>query len=131
MIAWKEIWDFTYGKCAHCDSRNWKLEKTGILKSGFRKVPTYSRKCLSCNKYNVEKWWVGPVLALFISVPPIFILDKFFPGQIKYPTYISEEVFFIFIPIYFLFILLLMAIFYNCFSANKIIDPPRKQKKNK
>ena len=55
-MTWKEIWNFTYGKCANCDSRNWQREKTGLLKSGFRKVPTYSRKCLSCNKYNVEKW---------------------------------------------------------------------------
>lgn len=127
-MTWKEIWNLTYGKCANCDSRNWQREKTGLLESGYRKVPTYSRKCLSCNSYNGDKWWLGPVLIAYIFIPPIFILKKFFPGQVIYPTYISEEVFFIFVPIYFLSIHLLLAVFYNFFSANKIIDPPRKEK---
>ena len=120
-MTWKEIWNLTYGKCANCDSRNWQREKTGLLESGYRKVSTYSRKCLSCNSYNGDKWWLGPVLIAYIFIPPIFILKKFFPGQVIYPTYISEEVFFIFVPIYFLSIHLLLAVFYNFFSNDCLL----------
>ena len=125
-LTWEQIRNFTYGKCANCNSRNWKVEKIGYYESGFRKVPRQYRKCLSCGKYNGDKWWAGILLTLIIIIPPIFILDKFFPGQVKYPTYISTDVFFIFIPIYIVFIFLCMAIFYNFFSTNKIIDSPKR-----
>ena len=124
-LTWEQIRNFTYGKCANCNSRNWKVEKIGYYKSNVRKVPKTYRKCLSCNKYNGEKWWSGLIMSLIILIPPVPILVKFFPGQIKYPTYISEEVFFIFIPIYLMYIFLVMIIFYNFFSINKIIDSPK------
>ena len=56
-LTWEQIRNFTFSKCANCNSRNWKLEKISYYKSNVRKVPKSYRKCLSCNKYNGEKWW--------------------------------------------------------------------------
>ena len=120
-----------YGRCAHCQNCDWKLDTIGHFTQerivGRRKIPKRSKQCLSCNKYNEHKWWFGAIYTPLLLIPTGIAGAYFFPGKITYPTSISPQVFFVGIPIFLLYANLLLAIMNPFFPTNKIINPPKEQ----
>ena len=131
-MDWVKLKSLIYhGRCASCNSCNWKIENIGYTVQerfvGTRKIPKQSKKCLSCYKYNVYKWWFPAIYSLMLLIPTGVAGAYYFPGQITYPTSVSPKVIFIGIPIFFFYGHLLLALINPFFRTNKIINPPPSQ----